>query len=123
VDWSDSDFGPSGCPDGRTTAEACYSGSASGVLPEIGRVALRRAIYTTGPDDAHGCSVADTDGTLTKSDGVLTFHATGKLCGLLATYRLTSSSGTGSLAGVTVYGTITNNSGAESWSGTVAYGS
>jgi hypothetical protein len=119
VSWADSDFASSGCPDNHATATACYSGSASGTLPVIGQVDLHRVVYTTGSDDAQGCSVADTDGTLTKPGGVLTFHATGTLCGLLATYRVTTSSGTGSLAGVTIDATITNSSGAESWSGTV----
>jgi hypothetical protein len=121
LDWAQSDFVQSSCPAAHATATACYSGTATGTLPEIGQVALQRAVYTTGPEDAKGCLVAETDGTLTKSGGVLTFHATGTLCDLLATYKLTTSSGTGSLAGLTVNGTITNNSGSETWTGTVAH--
>jgi hypothetical protein len=119
VDWMQSDFVQSSCPSAHATATACFSGTAAGTLPEIGPVALQRTVYTTGPEDAKGCLTAVTDGTLTASDGVLTFHATGTLCDQLATYQLTKSSGTGSLAGLTVTGTITNDSGSETWSGTV----
>jgi hypothetical protein len=118
LDWDQSDFSQSTCPAAHA-ASTCYSGTAAGTLPAIGKITLQRSVYATGPEDANGCLTAITDGTLTNSTGALTFHATGKLCDLLATYALTSSHGTGAFAGVSVTGTITNNAGAETWTGTL----
>jgi hypothetical protein len=121
LDWDQSLFSPMACPDNQPTA-TCYGGSATATLPLAGTVTLRRTVIADSARPAGpGCDTADSTGTLTAAQGgTLPIRAAGKLCGLLATYTLTTGAGTGALAGLTIRGAISNNGGAEHWTGAVS---
>jgi len=118
VDWTGTNLATARCPAGHATA-TCYTATASGTIPVLGRVSLVRSI-AAGDGQAiapSGCVNATTDGTLLGTTGQFTFHADGLLCGKSSAYTVTSSRGTGSVGGYQLHGQILTNAGSEIWSG------
>jgi hypothetical protein len=109
---------PVPCPPGHPLA-TCFGGTAHAVLPIAGGVTLART-ETVGdaPGPApSGCVNAESDGRLTSPTGAISFHATGALCGQLATFTVTTSAGTGSLARFQLQANLANDAITEIWTG------
>ncbi len=116
------------CPAAYPTA-ACYTMTGSAALPNLGPVSLTRTdvvgVGTASPPA--GCVNAATAGALTNGTGILSFTASGELCGRRTSFTVASSTGSGSMVGYTLHAVIVNdatNSDAvtENWSGEIVAG-
>lgn len=124
--WQDVKVAPAPCPAADPTA-ACYTVTGTASLSLLGPVALTRkdVVGIGSASPPAGCVNASTMGTVANATGVLSFVATGELCGRRTSFTILSSSATGSMAPYLLRAVMINDATisdavTETWSGEIS---